>query len=66
MLNDKINCEKIVHRRHFNNNNRSSHFEYGDEYPHNDLILKLPDDLKHYQPFNSCASAQVIIKKVMK
>ena len=50
---------------HFNNNNRSNHFHYGIEYETNELILAPSEILRDYEPFDSCASAQLIIKRVM-
>ena len=50
---------------HFSNSNRATHFNYGDEYEINDLVRKLPKKLQNYEPFDSCASAQLIIKKVI-
>lgn len=52
-------------RYHFNNSNKVNHYNYGDEYETNELIVKPPMNLQEYQPFNSCASAQLIIKKVI-
>lgn len=53
-------------RYHFNNSNRDRHYNYGDEYNQNDLVLKNPAFLRSYEPYTSCASAQLIIKKVKK
>ena len=50
---------------HFNNSNKSKHYHYGDEYETNELVLAPTVDLRDYEPFNTCASAQLIIKKVM-
>lgn len=49
---------------HFNNSNKPNHFNYGDEYETNELVLKPSRGLRGYEPFESCASAQMIIKKV--
>ncbi|MDL2327898.1 hypothetical protein LJC64_04555 [Ruminococcaceae bacterium OttesenSCG-928-A11] len=49
---------------HFNNNNRQNHYHYGDEYTSNNLIWPIPNNLHQYSPFESCASAQKIIKRV--
>ena len=64
----KISNPKIVRRMHFNNNNKDRHFEYGDEYKRNCLIFDdIPDEIrKAYNPFDSCASAQILIKKEQK
>jgi len=51
---------------HFNNSNRSNHFHYGIEYETNKSILAPSENLRDYEPFDSCASAQLIVKKVMK
>lgn len=51
---------------HFNNNNKTKHYEYGEEYKSNNLVLNVPDYLLSYDPYISCASAQLIIKKVKK
>lgn len=51
---------------HFNNSNKANHFNYGSEYETNDLVLKNPVCLRNYEPYTSCASAQLIIKKVKK
>ena len=61
----KINTPKIVRKMHFDNINRDRHFEYGEEYQSNELIF---DDIsskikRAYNPFESCASAQILIKK---
>ena len=42
--------------------------EYGDEYKRNCLIFDdIPDEIrKAYNPFDSCASAQILIKKEQK
>ena len=53
-------------RYHFNNSNRATHYNYGVEYNQNDLVLKNPSYLDSYEPYTSCASAQLIIKKVKK
>ena len=65
VLESKISNPKIVRRMHFNNNNKDRHFEYGDEYKRNCLIFDdIPDEIrKEYNPFDCCASAQILIKK---
>lgn len=65
MLESQIDKPKIVKRRHFNNINRNTHFEYGDEYLENALIFNnIRNDIRRtYNPFESCASAQILIKK---
>ena len=59
----KMSTRTTPHRYHFNNINKSNHFDYGDEYGSNDLIVVPGDNLDDYQPYKSCASAQMIIKK---
>jgi hypothetical protein len=43
-------------------------YAYGDEYKRNCLIFDdIPDEIrKAYNPFDSCASAQILIKKSRK
>lgn len=53
-------------KRHFNNSNRPTHYNYGTEYPRNDLLISIPDNLSRYNPFTSCASAQLLMMKVKK
>ena len=64
---DKL-LAQIVHadfrRLHFNNSNKRNHYNYGDEYEDNSLIKDNPQFLCDYEPYTSCASAQLIIKKV--
>lgn len=50
---------------YFNNSNRAAHYNYGDEYESNALVLGNPPCLRDYEPYTSCASAQLIIKKVI-
>ena len=45
---------------HFENSNKPNHFNYGVEYPTNELMLKPPRKIRDYEPFDSCASAQMI------
>lgn len=64
-LSDKI--FQIESRKyHFNNINKARHYNYGVEYEKNYLVLPLPSYLDSYEPYTSCASAQLIIKKVKK
>lgn len=51
-------------RLHFKNNNKPQHYHYGDEYEDNSLIVANPQFINDYNPYDSCASAQLIIKKV--
>lgn len=50
---------------HFDNVNKDRHFDYGDEYNSNALIFyKISYVIKRaYNPFDRCASAQILIKK---
>ncbi len=65
ILESKISSPKIVRKMHFDNVNKDRHFDYGDEYNSNALIFdKISYDIKRaYNPFDSCASAQILIKK---
>lgn len=56
------NCSYF--RYHFSNSNKPNHFHYGEEYDDNSLIINIPRDIRQYDPYNSCASAQLLIKKV--
>ena len=49
---------------HFNNSNKANHYNYGIEYESNPLVYDNPTCLDDYKPYTSCASAQLIIKKV--
>lgn len=62
-LYNRIRARSIPRRFHFNNSNRQNHFEYGDEYDSNALIVFPSNELACYQPYMSCSSAQMIIKK---
>lgn len=66
---DELLC-KIKHteyrKYHFKNNNKTSHYDYGDEYESNNLIRRIPQWVQSYEPYSSCSSAQLIIKKVRK
>ncbi len=52
-------------RRHFNNSNRENHYHYGIEYSSNNLVFpdKVIGKYINYSPFETCASAQIIIYK---
>lgn len=65
LLESKIQPPKIVKRIHFNNVNRERHYEYGEQYVSNELIFNnISDKVRNvYNPFGSCASAQILIKK---
>lgn len=65
VLNTKIHEPKIVKKMHFDNVNRDRHFEYGEEYRSNELIFDIiPSEIRlAYERFDSCASAQILIKK---
>ena len=65
MLLNKISCKTQYIQFHFNNTNKSGHFNYGQEHKSNNLVCPIPDKILSYEPFTSCASAQMIIKKVI-
>ena len=58
ILESKVENPKIVRKMHFDNINRDRHYEYGDQYNSNALDIR-----NAYNPFESCASAQILIKK---
>ncbi|MBS5691732.1 hypothetical protein AAAY30_01580 [Ruminococcoides bili] len=62
-LADQINNAN-KRRLHFKNNNKPNHYNYGEEYKDNSLIVANPQFVNEYNPYDSCASAQMIIKKV--
>ena len=65
ILADRIGSTSIVKRLHFNINRKTSHFHYGIEYASNDIFFDIPDYIKgKYGAWDSCASAQILIKKV--
>lgn len=68
VLESQIQKPKIVERRHFDNINRDWHYEYGTEYNSNALIFNdISNEIRRaYNPFDSCASAQILIKKERK
>lgn len=68
ILESRIENPKIVRRMHFNNINKENHYGYGDEYNSSDLVFNnIPDEIRNaYNPFESCASAQILIKKERK
>lgn len=53
---------------HFDNINKDRHYEYGEQYNSNVLVFNnISDEIKDaYNPFESCASAQILIKKERK
>ncbi|MCI8955996.1 MAG: hypothetical protein HFG29_03275 [Eubacterium sp.] len=65
ILESRISSPQIVRRMHFDNVNKDRHFDYGDEYNSNALIFyKISYVIKRaYNPFDRCASAQILIKK---
>ena len=63
MLRQNISCPLKYSQRHFRNNNKRSHYNYGEEYNNNILVSSIPDGLLDYEPYDSCASAQLIMKK---
>ena len=65
LLEEKIKTPKIVRKKHFNNVNKAKHYEYGKQYNGNRLVFDdISDKIRSvYNPFESCASAQILIKK---
>lgn len=65
ILCNKIASPKIIRRLHFNNSNAERHYDYGVEYETNELVFGIPSQeiYEKYNPFDSCASAQILIKK---
>lgn len=65
ILYNKITSPKRNRRRHFNNSNSERHYEYGEEYKTNELVFGIQsrEVYEKYNPFDSCASAQILIKK---
>ena len=64
-LEEKIKTPKIVRKKHSNNVNKAKHYEYGKQYNGNRLVFDdISDKIRSvYNPFESCASAQILIKK---
>lgn len=62
-LYSKMSTQASIHQFHFNNSNKPNHFDYGEELNSNALIVSPSEKLDYYQPYKSCASAQMIIKK---
>lgn len=65
LLESKIQTPKIVRRMHFNNVNKERHYKYGGQYDSSELVFNMiSDEIRNaYNPFESCASAQMLIKK---
>lgn len=68
ILESKIMEPKIVRKMHFDNINKDRHYEYGEQYNSNALVFNnISDEIKNaYNPFESCASAQILIEKERK
>ena len=68
LLESKIQTPKAVRRMHFNNVNKERHYEYGEQYDSSELVFNMiSDEIRNaYNPFESCASAQMLIKKERK
>ncbi len=68
ILESKIMEPKIVRKMHFDNINKDRHYEYGEQYNSNALVFNnISNEIKNaYNPFESCASAQILIKKERK
>ena len=64
VLEKKINEPKSMRRYHFNNDYKTTHYDYGTEYKNNKIFFDIPQHIKEkYESIDSCASAQVLIKK---
>ena len=63
LLYNKMSTQSDSHKFHFNNSNKQNHYEYGDEFKCNDLVVFPSAELDCYQPYKTCASAQMILKK---
>ena len=68
ILESKIMEPKIVRKMHFDNINKDRHYEYGEQYNSNAIVFNnISNEIKNaYNPFESCASAQILIKKERK
>lgn len=59
-------CNKLrpndVLQLHFNNSNRQNHYDYGKEYCENKIFFDI-EMFEPYDPFDSCASAQMLMYK---
>ena len=64
VLLNKIQGSKEYRQYHFNNSKKKNHYNYGREYPENSLVVSPSEDLLDYEPYLSCSSAQMIIKRV--
>lgn len=62
-LHNKLQSQNNVRRNHFKNSNRPNHFDYGEEYNDNSLVIRPYPELSQYYPYISCSSAQMIIKR---
>lgn len=49
-------------KMHFDNIHRPNHYDYGEEYPDNEIFFDI-DKFDVYDPFDSCASAQMLMYK---
>lgn len=47
---------------HFNSRHRPTHFDYGQAYPNDEVLFDI-DGFEVYDPFDSCASAQMLMYK---
>ena len=63
LLYNEMITQSTAHRFHFFNSNKSNHYDYGEEFQHNALFVLPSFELENYQPYKTCASAQMIIKK---
>lgn len=58
--NRNVTCWKY----HFDNKVRLTHYDYGNEHPHNGILYNVPPMINsNYNPWLSCSSAQIVIRK---
>lgn len=63
-LGKRLNEPKIFKPWHFDPNHKEKHYEYGEQYNSNDLVFKFSEEIdKRYAPYNSCGSAQALMKR---
>lgn len=64
-LESRIEGKKRAARMHFDNSTRPRHYDYGQQYQDNRLVFEsIPDEIiGRYNPFLSCASAQMLIER---
>ena len=60
---EKLDSVSRYKKGHFHNDNKESNYSYGKEFPENGNRFEWRS-WRNYSPFNTCASAQLRIKKV--